>query len=220
MGEDFAQVRPRLCAEAPERFLLNFATTVPADTHDTPMLDGAGWHDPRSVTIPLPHRPRAASARSPIRSRGAGSICASATLPAGSSTMATPSSTLIIESESRLHKRPNTFKAGLKGRMDRSAGSSSFRDVGNLARCATSSLCLRLPEAQKPSTTLGRRQSGQSPIPRRRTLRREIHFTGGVGDGSAGRRRRGASGETVLQHRGKLPSSGGFRRGILSPLPA
>jgi transposase len=34
------------------RFLLDFAATVPGDTHAVMVLDGAGWHDQRSVTVP------------------------------------------------------------------------------------------------------------------------------------------------------------------------
>jgi hypothetical protein len=34
------------------RFLLDFAAAVPADTHAVMVLDGAGWHNQRSVTIP------------------------------------------------------------------------------------------------------------------------------------------------------------------------
>jgi hypothetical protein len=51
-GEDFCLVLPRVCTEAMDRFLLDFAATVPANTHALMVLDGAGWHDERSVTIP------------------------------------------------------------------------------------------------------------------------------------------------------------------------
>ena len=51
-GEDFALVLPRVCTKAMDRFLLAFAVTVPADTHAVMGLDGAGWHDQRSVTVP------------------------------------------------------------------------------------------------------------------------------------------------------------------------
>lgn len=51
-GEDFALVLPRVCTEAMNRFLRDFADTVPDDTHAVMVLDGAGWHDPRSVTVP------------------------------------------------------------------------------------------------------------------------------------------------------------------------
>ena len=51
-GEDFCLVLPRVCTEAMNRFLLDFAAAVPADTHAVMVLDGAGWHNQRSVTIP------------------------------------------------------------------------------------------------------------------------------------------------------------------------
>ena len=51
-GEDFCLVLPRVCTEAMDRFLLDFAATVPGDTHAIMVLDGAGWHDQRSVTVP------------------------------------------------------------------------------------------------------------------------------------------------------------------------
>jgi transposase len=51
-GEDFCLVLPRVCTEAMDRFLHDFAATVPVDTHAVMVLDGAGWHDKRSVTIP------------------------------------------------------------------------------------------------------------------------------------------------------------------------
>jgi hypothetical protein len=51
-GEDFALVLPRVCTKAMDHFLLDFAATVPADTHAVMVLDGAGWHDQRSVTVP------------------------------------------------------------------------------------------------------------------------------------------------------------------------
>ena len=50
-GEDFCLVLPRVCTEAMNRFLVDFAA-VPANTHALMVLDGAGWHDQRSVTIP------------------------------------------------------------------------------------------------------------------------------------------------------------------------
>ena len=51
-GEDFALVLPRVCPKAMDRFLLDFAATVPGDTHAVMVLKGAGWHDQRSVTVP------------------------------------------------------------------------------------------------------------------------------------------------------------------------
>ena len=51
-GEDFALVLPRVCTEAMNRFLADFSATVPQGTHAIMVLDGAGWHDERSVTVP------------------------------------------------------------------------------------------------------------------------------------------------------------------------
>jgi putative transposase len=51
-GEDFGLVLPRVCTEAMDRFLLDFAATIPANTHALRVRDGAGWHDQRSVTVP------------------------------------------------------------------------------------------------------------------------------------------------------------------------
>ena len=51
-GEDVALVLPRVCTQAMDRFLRDFAATVPDDTQAVMVLDGAGWHDPRSVTVP------------------------------------------------------------------------------------------------------------------------------------------------------------------------
>ena len=51
-GEDFALVLPRVCTEAMNRFLADVSATVPQDTHAIVVLDRAGWHDERSVTVP------------------------------------------------------------------------------------------------------------------------------------------------------------------------
>jgi hypothetical protein len=51
-GEDVTLVLPRVCIEAMDRFLADFAAAIPDDTHAVLVLDGAGWHDERSVTIP------------------------------------------------------------------------------------------------------------------------------------------------------------------------
>ncbi|ACA15982.1 hypothetical protein M446_1477 [Methylobacterium sp. 4-46] len=51
-GEDFALVLPRVCTQAMDRFLADFAAALPSDTHAVLVLDGAGWHDPRAVTLP------------------------------------------------------------------------------------------------------------------------------------------------------------------------
>ncbi|WP_018263397.1 transposase [Methylobacterium sp. WSM2598] len=51
-GEDFALVLPRVCTQATNRFLADFAATILPDTHAVLVLDGTGWHDLRSVTVP------------------------------------------------------------------------------------------------------------------------------------------------------------------------
>ncbi len=51
-GEDFALVLPRVCTQAMDRFLADIAASIPVDTHAVMVLDGAGWHDPRAVTLP------------------------------------------------------------------------------------------------------------------------------------------------------------------------
>ena len=51
-GEDFCLVLPRVCTEAMDRFLLDFAATVPADTHAVMVLDGAGWHASAALKVP------------------------------------------------------------------------------------------------------------------------------------------------------------------------
>jgi hypothetical protein len=94
-GEDFALVLPRVCTEAMDRFLLDFAATVPADTHAIMVLDGAGWHDQRSVTVPpnVTLVPLPPTARSSTRSSASGSTCASAISPTVSSLTTRPLST-------------------------------------------------------------------------------------------------------------------------------
>ncbi|WFT83740.1 transposase [Methylobacterium sp. CB376] len=51
-GEDFALVLPRVCTQAMDRFLADFAASVPPDTLAVMVLDGAGRHHPRAVTLP------------------------------------------------------------------------------------------------------------------------------------------------------------------------
>ena len=51
-GEDFALVLPRVCTEAMNRFLADFSATIPPNTQAIMVLDGAGWHDQLSVTVP------------------------------------------------------------------------------------------------------------------------------------------------------------------------
>ena len=51
-GEDFALVLPRVSAAAMSTFLAEFAKTVPEDTHAVMVLDQAGWHDTRALSVP------------------------------------------------------------------------------------------------------------------------------------------------------------------------
>jgi transposase len=51
-GEDFALVLPRVSAAAMSTFLAEFAKTVPDDTHAVMVLDQAGWHDARALSVP------------------------------------------------------------------------------------------------------------------------------------------------------------------------
>jgi transposase len=45
-------VLPTVNAAAMDLFLARFAATLPADVHAVLVLDGAGWHDPRALTVP------------------------------------------------------------------------------------------------------------------------------------------------------------------------
>jgi len=51
-GDDFTLVLPTVNAAAMDLFLARFAATLPADVHAVLVLDGAGWHDPRALTVP------------------------------------------------------------------------------------------------------------------------------------------------------------------------
>jgi transposase len=51
-GEDFALVLPRVSAAAMSTFLAEFAQTIPGDTHAVMVLDQAGWHDARALSLP------------------------------------------------------------------------------------------------------------------------------------------------------------------------
>ena len=54
-GEDFTLVLPIVNAKVMNLFLKRFAQTLAADVHAVMILDGAGWHDQRALTIP--HNP-------------------------------------------------------------------------------------------------------------------------------------------------------------------
>jgi len=51
-GEDFTLVLPLVNATMMELFLAQFAASLPPDTHAVLVLDGAGWHDERALTVP------------------------------------------------------------------------------------------------------------------------------------------------------------------------
>ena len=51
-GEDFTLVLPAVNAQVMDLFLAEFAATLPADVHAALVLDGAGWHDQRALTVP------------------------------------------------------------------------------------------------------------------------------------------------------------------------
>ena len=51
-GEDFTLVLPVVSAAVMNLFLVQFSAALPADTHAVLVLDGAGWHDERALTVP------------------------------------------------------------------------------------------------------------------------------------------------------------------------
>ncbi len=51
-GDDVTLVLPCVNAEVMDLFLAHFADTVEPDAHAVMMLDGAGWHDARALTVP------------------------------------------------------------------------------------------------------------------------------------------------------------------------
>jgi putative transposase len=51
-GEDFALVLPTVSTAAMSTFLVEFAKTIPADTHVLMVLDQAGWHGSRRLRVP------------------------------------------------------------------------------------------------------------------------------------------------------------------------
>ncbi len=51
-GADFTLVLPLVNAGMMNLFLGRFADTLPADVHAVLVLDGAGWHDERALTVP------------------------------------------------------------------------------------------------------------------------------------------------------------------------
>lgn len=51
-GEDFTLVLPVVSTKVMNLFLAKFSAALPADTHAVLVLDGAGWHDQRALTVP------------------------------------------------------------------------------------------------------------------------------------------------------------------------
>ena len=51
-GDDFTLVLPSVNAKVMDLFLTHFADTLDQDAHAVMMLDGAGWHDARALTVP------------------------------------------------------------------------------------------------------------------------------------------------------------------------
>ena len=51
-GEDFTLVLPTVNAKVMDLFLARFAATLTEDVHAVLVLDGAGWHDERALTVP------------------------------------------------------------------------------------------------------------------------------------------------------------------------
>jgi transposase len=51
-GDDFTLVLPFVNAEMMNLFLAGLAKTLPDDVHAVLVLDGAGWHDERALTVP------------------------------------------------------------------------------------------------------------------------------------------------------------------------
>ena len=51
-GEDFTLVLPVVSAAVMDLFLAQFAAALPADAHAVLVLDGAGSHDARALTVP------------------------------------------------------------------------------------------------------------------------------------------------------------------------
>ena len=51
-GKDFTLVLPSVNAKVMDLFLAHFAATLADDVHAVLVLDGAGWHDERALTVP------------------------------------------------------------------------------------------------------------------------------------------------------------------------
>jgi len=51
-GDDFTLVLPTVSAKIMDLFLARFAASRPTGVHAVLVLDGAGWHDQRAITVP------------------------------------------------------------------------------------------------------------------------------------------------------------------------
>ncbi len=51
-GDDVTLVLPSVNAKVMDLFLAHFADILDEDVHAVMMLDGAGWHDARALTVP------------------------------------------------------------------------------------------------------------------------------------------------------------------------
>ena len=51
-GDDFTLVLPSVNATAMDLFLAHFADALDPDVHAVMLADGAGWHDPRALSVP------------------------------------------------------------------------------------------------------------------------------------------------------------------------
>ena len=81
-GDDFTLVLPSVNAKVMDLFLAHFAETLDHDAHAVMMLDGAGWHDARALTVPDNVTLGAfAALQSRTQSRRAGLALSARTLP-------------------------------------------------------------------------------------------------------------------------------------------
>jgi hypothetical protein len=94
-GKDVTLVLPAVNTAAMQIFLDHVAASRPPDVHVALVLDGAGWHLSRDLTIPENITPVVLPSYSPssTRSSASGSTSASASSPCGYSPRPTPWST-------------------------------------------------------------------------------------------------------------------------------
>src|SRR3954471_14522127 len=128
-GEDFTLVLPVVSTAVMDLFLAQFAAALPTDAHAVLVLDGAGWHDQRALTVPdnLPSCRCQPTARNSTRSSGSGSTCASGSCPCDFSPTPRPSSRLVAapgtpSPPSRVVSDPCAPIPGLRSSLHRLAG--------------------------------------------------------------------------------------------------